>query len=44
MTKSIFSLQTGIIFVIIMLQIFAIFLWLKTPLLFESFNQAFCAH
>ena len=23
---------------------FSIFLWLQTPLLFEYFNQAFCAH
>lgn len=44
MTKSLVSTRSSVILLIAALQILAIFLWLKTPLLFEYFNQAFCAH
>lgn len=44
MTDDIFWLKKIIQLVVIALIVFAIILWLKTPELFEYFNQAFCPH
>lgn len=44
MTNSLIWLKTGITLSIIFFLALALFLWFKTPDLFEYFNQAFCAH
>lgn len=44
MTDSTIGLRLAIIAALLLLFTLAIFLWLKTPELFEYFNQAFCAH
>ncbi|MDY6487543.1 MAG: hypothetical protein ACN6NY_09660 [Acinetobacter faecalis] len=44
MTDSLFWIKSFICCGIIFLFAIAILLWLKTPQLFEYFNQAFCPH
>ena len=44
MTDSLFGLKDMIALAVIGLLSLAILLWLKTPQLFEYFNQAFCPH
>ena len=44
MTNSLFWLKICIALGVILLLGLAIGLWMKTPELFEYFNQAFCAH
>jgi hypothetical protein len=38
------GLKISIAAAIVLLLAIAILLWVKTPQLFEYFNQAFCAH
>ncbi|WP_257224410.1 MULTISPECIES: hypothetical protein [unclassified Acinetobacter] len=44
MTDSMLGLKISIAVAIGLLLTIAIVLWVKTPQLFEYFNQAFCAH
>ena len=44
MTNSLRWLKIFIALAVILLLGLAIGLWMKTPELFEYFNQAFCAH
>ncbi|CAM2817782.1 hypothetical protein [Acinetobacter celticus] len=44
MTDSMLGLKLAITGAILLLFIIAIALWLRTPELFDYFNQAFCAH
>ncbi len=44
MTDSLRGLKLAISSAILLFFILSILLWLKTPQLFEYFNQAFCAH
>ncbi|WP_349927008.1 hypothetical protein ABJ384_09590 [Acinetobacter sp. A1-4-2] len=44
MTDSMLGLKISIAAAIVLLLAIAILLWVKTPQLFEYFNQAFCAH
>ncbi|MGE8540499.1 hypothetical protein [Acinetobacter sp. ANC 3813] len=44
MTDSMFGLKLAIVCTVLAFLAVAIALWLKTPELFEYFNQAFCPH
>ncbi|CAB1210988.1 hypothetical protein [Acinetobacter bouvetii] len=44
MTDSMLGLKISIAAAIGLLLVIAIVLWIKTPQLFEYFNQAFCPH
>ncbi len=44
MTNSLLGLKIWIALAVLLLLGLAICLWMKTPELFEYFNQAFCAH
>ena len=44
MTDSMLGLKISIAAAIVLLLAIAILRWVKTPQLFEYFNQAFCAH
>ena len=44
MTESPWQLKLGLSVIVMLLLVLSISLWLKTPYLFEYFNQAFCAH
>lgn len=44
MTNSLLGLKIWIALAVLLLLGLAIYLWMKTPELFEYFNQAFCAH
>lgn len=44
MIKHPYALRALIMFSIFAALLLSIILWMQTPLLFEYFNQAFCAH
>ena len=44
MTDSMLGLKLAILAIAVAFLALAITLWIKTPELFEYFNQAFCAH
>ncbi|WP_374663740.1 hypothetical protein [Acinetobacter sp.] len=44
MTDSLLGLKLAVLCIVLAFFAVAIALWLKTPQLFEYFNQAFCAH
>lgn len=44
MTDSMLGLKLTILAIAVAFWALAIALWMKTPQLFEYFNQAFCAH